>query len=153
MHQLIQKRPCKHYDLVSRFRNLGTNLKNIWLCGTNWCRRDEARQPLSRKVAIPSGRLSPYRMMVAARLVILILFIQYRVLHPVPDAVGLWLTSVICEIWLTLSWIIDQIPKWFPIDRETYLDRLSLRYIDLAHQNKRLTHLFKSLNKITHFWA
>ncbi|XP_028760885.1 cellulose synthase A catalytic subunit 7 [UDP-forming] [Neltuma alba] len=90
--------------------------------------RDEARQPLSRKVAIPSGRLSPYRMMVAARLVILLLFLQYRVLHPVPDAVGLWLVSVICEIWLTLSWIIDQIPKWFPIGRETYLDRLSLRF-------------------------
>ncbi|KAK4265407.1 hypothetical protein QN277_026464 [Acacia crassicarpa] len=90
--------------------------------------REEARKTLSRKVAIPSGRLSPYRMMVAARLVILLLFLQYRVLHPVPDAIGLWLTSVVCEIWLTLSWIIDQIPKWFPIDRETYLDRLSLRF-------------------------
>ncbi|KAF7838126.1 cellulose synthase A catalytic subunit 7 [UDP-forming]-like isoform X2 [Senna tora] len=90
--------------------------------------RDEARQPLSRKVAIPSGKLSPYRMVVVGRLVILVMFLQYRMFHPVPDAVGLWLISVICEVWLTLSWIIDQLPKWFPIDRETYLDRLSIRF-------------------------
>ncbi|KAK1300693.1 Cellulose synthase A catalytic subunit 2 [UDP-forming] [Acorus calamus] len=48
--------------------------------------------------------------------------------HPVPNAYGLWLTSVICEIWFAISWILDQFPKWSPIERETYLDRLSLRY-------------------------
>ncbi|KAL2531327.1 Cellulose synthase A catalytic subunit 6 [UDP-forming] [Abeliophyllum distichum] len=35
---------------------------------------------------------------------------------------------VICEIWFAVSWILDQFPKWYPIERETYLDRLSLRY-------------------------
>jgi cellulose synthase A len=35
---------------------------------------------------------------------------------------------VICEIWFAISWILDQFPKWFPINRETYLDRLSFRY-------------------------
>jgi cellulose synthase A len=91
------------------------------------CRKDETRQPLSRKVAIPSGKLSPYRMMVVTRLILLILFFEYRIFHPVPEAIGLWFISVSCEIWLALSWIVDQIPKWFPIDRETYLDRLSVR--------------------------
>ncbi|KAK7354366.1 hypothetical protein VNO80_19826 [Phaseolus coccineus] len=86
------------------------------------------KEPLSRKVAIPSGKLSPYRMMVVARFLLLLLFFQYRIFHPVPDAVGLWFISVTCEIWLALSWMIDQIPKWFPIDRETYLDRLSIRF-------------------------
>ncbi|XP_019415365.1 PREDICTED: cellulose synthase A catalytic subunit 7 [UDP-forming]-like isoform X1 [Lupinus angustifolius] len=90
--------------------------------------KEETRQPLSRKVAIPSGKLSPYRMMVVARLIILLLFFQYRIFHPVSDAVGLWITSVVCEIWLALSWLVDQLPKWFPIDRETYLDRLSIRF-------------------------
>ncbi|KAI9078313.1 hypothetical protein K1719_039689 [Acacia pycnantha] len=64
---------------------------------------DEGRQPLSRKIPIP-------------------------ILHPVNDAYALWLTSVICEIWFAVSWIMDQFPKWYPIERETYLDRLSLRY-------------------------
>ncbi|KAF3541591.1 hypothetical protein F2Q69_00018949 [Brassica cretica] len=92
------------------------------------CRIDEARQPLSRKVPIASSKINPYRMVIVARLVILAVFLRYRLLNPVHDALGLWLTSVICEIWFAVSWILDQFPKWFPIDRETYLDRLSLRY-------------------------
>ncbi|KAF8695316.1 hypothetical protein HU200_037544 [Digitaria exilis] len=89
---------------------------------------DEARQPLSRKVSIASSKVNPYRMVIVVRLVVLAFFLRYRILHPVPDAIGLWLVSIICEIWFAISWILDQFPKWFPIDRETYLDRLSLRY-------------------------
>ncbi|KAI5442660.1 hypothetical protein KIW84_011626 [Lathyrus oleraceus] len=43
-------------------------------------------------------------------------------------AYPLWLTSAICEIWFALSWILDQLPKWSPINREIYLDRLAIRY-------------------------
>ncbi|EPS71230.1 hypothetical protein M569_03522 [Genlisea aurea] len=89
---------------------------------------DEGRQPLSRKLPISSSQINPYRLIIILRLVVLGLFFQYRILHPVPDAYGLWLTSVICEIWFAVSWILDQFPKWYPIQRETYLDRLSLRY-------------------------
>ncbi|VVB13296.1 unnamed protein product [Arabis nemorensis] len=89
---------------------------------------DEARQPLSRKVSIPSSRINPYRMVIVLRLVILCLFLHYRITNPVPNAFALWLVSVICEIWFALSWILDQFPKWFPVNRETYLDRLALRY-------------------------
>lgn len=90
-------------------------------------RMDEGRQPLSRKIPIPSSKINPYRMIIILRLVILGLFFHYRILNPVKDAFGLWLTSVICEIWFAVSWILDQFPKWYPIERETYLDRLSLR--------------------------
>ncbi|KAK6922888.1 Cellulose synthase, RING-type zinc finger [Dillenia turbinata] len=89
---------------------------------------DEGRQPLSRKLPIPSSKINPYRMIIVIRLVILGFFFHYRILHPVNDAYGLWLTSIICEIWFAISWILDQFPKWYPIQRETYLDRLSLRY-------------------------
>ncbi|KAJ7526246.1 hypothetical protein O6H91_17G090000 [Diphasiastrum complanatum] len=89
---------------------------------------DESRQPLSRKVPIPSSKINPYRMIIILRLVIIGFFFRYRILNPVPNAYPLWLTSVICEIWFAFSWILDQFPKWFPINRETYLDRLSLRY-------------------------
>ncbi|XP_024972222.1 cellulose synthase A catalytic subunit 2 [UDP-forming]-like [Cynara cardunculus var. scolymus] len=89
---------------------------------------DEGRQPLSRKLPIPSSKINPYRMVILMRMAILGLFFHYRILHPVNDAYGLWLTSIICEIWFAVSWILDQFPKWFPIERETYLDRLSLRY-------------------------
>ncbi|KAA8528831.1 hypothetical protein F0562_036186 [Nyssa sinensis] len=89
---------------------------------------DEARQPLSRKLPISSSQINPYRMIIIIRLVVVGFFFHYRVTHPVNDAFALWLVSVICEIWFALSWILDQFPKWLPIDRETYLDRLSLRY-------------------------
>ncbi|KAI4323410.1 hypothetical protein L6164_023018 [Bauhinia variegata] len=89
---------------------------------------DEARQPLSRKVSIASSRINPYRMVIVLRLVILCFFLHYRITNPVPNAYALWLISVICEIWFAISWILDQFPKWLPVNRETYLDRLALRY-------------------------
>ncbi|XP_021673229.2 cellulose synthase A catalytic subunit 3 [UDP-forming] isoform X1 [Hevea brasiliensis] len=89
---------------------------------------DETRQPLSRKVSIPSSRINPYRMVIVLRLIILCIFLHYRITNPVRDAYSLWLISVICEIWFAISWILDQFPKWLPVNRETYLDRLALRY-------------------------
>ncbi|XP_024962230.1 cellulose synthase A catalytic subunit 3 [UDP-forming]-like [Cynara cardunculus var. scolymus] len=89
---------------------------------------DEARQPLSRKVSIPSSRINPYRMVIVLRLIILCIFLHYRITNPVTNAYPLWLLSVICEIWFAVSWILDQFPKWLPVNRETYLDRLALRY-------------------------
>uniref|UniRef100_A0A164VEU1 Cellulose synthase n=1 Tax=Daucus carota subsp. sativus TaxID=79200 RepID=A0A164VEU1_DAUCS len=89
---------------------------------------DEARQPLSRKVSIPSSRINPYRMVIVIRLLVLCKFLHYRLTNPVKNAYPLWLLSVICEIWFAVSWILDQFPKWLPVNRETYLDRLALRY-------------------------
>lgn len=88
----------------------------------------EARQPLWRKVPIPSRLISPYRIVIVVRFVILCFFFHFRILTPAHDAFPLWLISVICEIWFGVSWILDQFPKWLPINRETYLDRLSLRF-------------------------
>lgn len=97
------------------------------------CRNDEARQPLSRKVSIPSSRINPYRMVIVLRLIILCIFLHYRITNPVPNAFALWLISVICEIWFAISWILDQFPKWLPVNRETYLDRLALRFGFSSH--------------------
>ncbi|CAL0333572.1 unnamed protein product [Lupinus luteus] len=89
---------------------------------------DEARQPLSRKVSIPSSKINPYRLVIVLRLIVLCIFLHYRITNPVLNAYPLWLVSVICETWFAISWILDQFPKWLPVNRETYLDRLSLRY-------------------------
>jgi cellulose synthase A len=62
------------------------------------------------------------------RLIIVGVFFQYRVSTPVNDAYPLWLVSVICEVWFAVSWILDQFPKWMPINRQTYLNRLALRF-------------------------
>ncbi|KAM6565051.1 hypothetical protein CsatB_025049 [Cannabis sativa] len=88
----------------------------------------EARQPLWRKIPVSSSLISPYRIVIVLRIIILFFFLQFRVSTPVQDAFPLWLISVMCEIWFALSWIIDQLPKWNPITRETYLDRLCIRF-------------------------
>ncbi|KAL8510425.1 hypothetical protein ACS0TY_017296 [Phlomoides rotata] len=89
----------------------------------------DASEPLSRVFPIPKLQLSPYRAVIIMRLIILgALFFQFHVTHPVDSSFGLWLTSVICEIWFTFSWVLDWFLKWCPINRETYIDRLSARY-------------------------
>uniref|UniRef100_A0A5B7BKR1 Cellulose synthase n=1 Tax=Davidia involucrata TaxID=16924 RepID=A0A5B7BKR1_DAVIN len=88
----------------------------------------DAVQPLSRIVPLPRSQLTPYRIVIIMRLIVLGLFFHYRVTNPVDSAFGLWLTSVICEIWFAVSWVLDQFPKWSPINRETFIDSLSERY-------------------------
>ncbi|XP_030462092.2 cellulose synthase A catalytic subunit 8 [UDP-forming] [Syzygium oleosum] len=88
----------------------------------------DAAEPLSTVIPIPKSKLAPYRTVIIMRLIILALFFHYRVTHPVDSAYGLWLTSIICEIWFAYSWVLDQFPKWSPINRITHVDRLSARY-------------------------
>ncbi|XVE98591.1 hypothetical protein REPUB_Repub03eG0119300 [Reevesia pubescens] len=95
---------------------------------------DDARLLLSRVVLISSSHITHYRVLIILRLIILGFFLQYRATHPVKDAYPFWLTSVICEFWFALSWLLDQFPKWSPINRETYLDRLALRSVLLLYQ-------------------
>ncbi|GKD16111.1 cellulose synthase A catalytic subunit 3 [UDP-forming]-like protein, partial [Tanacetum coccineum] len=100
---------------------------------------DEARQPLSRIVSIPSSRVNPYRMVIVLRLVVLCIFLHYRITNPVINAYPLWLLSVIYEMWFAIPSIIDRFPKWLPINRETYLDRLALSTVDPLKELPLLT--------------
>ncbi|KAI9076448.1 hypothetical protein K1719_041595 [Acacia pycnantha] len=88
----------------------------------------EGAEPLSRVIPVSRTKILPYRIVIIMRLVILGLFFHYRVTNPVESAYPLWMTSVICEIWFAYSWVLDQFPKWSPINRETYLDKLSARF-------------------------
>ncbi|KAF8031008.1 hypothetical protein BT93_D0255 [Corymbia citriodora subsp. variegata] len=88
----------------------------------------DAAEPLSTIIPIHKSKLAPYRTVIIMRLIILALFFHYRVTHPVDSAYPLWLTSIICEIWFAYSWVLDQFPKWSPINRITHVDRLSARH-------------------------
>lgn len=85
---------------------------------------DRPWKPLSRKLPIAAAIISPYRLLILVRLVALAFFLEWRIKHPNENAVWLWLTSVICEIWFAFSWILDQIPKLCPINRVTDLQVL-----------------------------
>ncbi|GAV84804.1 Cellulose_synt domain-containing protein [Cephalotus follicularis] len=85
---------------------------------------DKPWKPLSRKLPIPAAIISPYRLLICVRLVVLGFFLHWRVAHPNEEAIWLWLMSIVCEIWFAFSWILDQIPKLCPINRSTDLEVL-----------------------------
>ncbi|KAH9309751.1 hypothetical protein KI387_037662, partial [Taxus chinensis] len=88
----------------------------------------ELSQPLSLKISVGGIKIHSYRIFIVIRLILVGLFFHMRITEPVKDAYGLWFAAVICEILLGVSWILDQLPKWSPVNRKTYLDRLSSRY-------------------------
>ncbi|OWM67572.1 cellulose synthase-like protein D4 [Punica granatum] len=85
---------------------------------------DKPWKPLSRKLPIPAGIISPYRLLMVVRLVVLVFFLHWRIVHPNEDAVWLWGMSVVCEVWFAFSWILDQVPKVCPVNRATDLQAL-----------------------------
>ncbi|XP_057445300.1 cellulose synthase-like protein D4 isoform X2 [Lotus japonicus] len=85
-------------------------------------------KPLSRKMPIESRIMSPYRMLIVIRFVVLCFFLHWRVAHPNEDAIWLWLMSVTCEIWFAFSWLLDQVPKLCPINRTTDLSVLHEKF-------------------------
>lgn len=59
---------------------------------------------------------------------VLVFFLRWRVLNPNDDAIWLWFMSVVCEIWFAFSWLLDQLPKLFPINRDADLDVLKEKF-------------------------
>lgn len=85
-------------------------------------------RPLTRKLKIPAAIISPYRLLVVIRMVVLGLFLTWRVNHPNNDAIWLWGMSIVCEIWFAFSWVLDQLPKLCPVNRATDLNVLKEKF-------------------------
>ncbi|KAL2540344.1 Cellulose synthase-like protein D4 [Abeliophyllum distichum] len=92
---------------------------------------DKPWRPLSRRLPIPNSIISPYRLLIVVRLVVLGFFLTWRLRHPNDEAIWLWVMSVVCELWFAFSWILDQVPKVNPISRVTYLEVLRDKF-DMA---------------------
>ncbi|KAJ4805181.1 Cellulose synthase family protein [Rhynchospora pubera] len=88
----------------------------------------KAWRPLSRKVKIPDDILNPYRLLVFGRITVLVLFLMWRISHVNTDAVWLWAASVGCEIWFVLTWVLEQLPNLWPINRVAYIGVLKERF-------------------------
>ncbi|CAM8888255.1 unnamed protein product [Rhodiola kirilowii] len=85
-------------------------------------------RPLTRKLKIPAGILSPYRLLIFIRMVVLSLFLMWRITHKNEDAIWLWGMSIVCELWFAFSWLLDQLPKLCPINRSTDLSVLKEKF-------------------------
>ncbi|PPD74645.1 hypothetical protein GOBAR_DD28428 [Gossypium barbadense] len=73
-------------------------------------------------------RFRSQSLLIFLRIVVLGLFLAWRVNHPNNDAIWLWGMSVVCEIWFAFSWLLDQLPKLCPINRSTDLNVLKDKF-------------------------
>ncbi|PSR91608.1 Cellulose synthase-like protein [Actinidia chinensis var. chinensis] len=85
-------------------------------------------RPLTRKLNISAAILSPYRLLIFVRIVVLALFLAWRIRNKNEDAVWLWFMSVVCEVWFAFSWLLDQLPKFCPVNRATDLTVLKEKF-------------------------
>ncbi|WOK99997.1 hypothetical protein Cni_G08709 [Canna indica] len=76
---------------------------------------------LSRKIDLSASVLVPYRLLIFFRIVVLGIYLAWRIKNRNEDAVWLWGMSVICEIWFTFSWLLEQLPKLCPVKRAVEL--------------------------------
>ncbi|XP_010914015.1 cellulose synthase-like protein D4 [Elaeis guineensis] len=89
---------------------------------------DKPWKPLTRKIQMPAGIISPYRLLIVGRLIGLFFFLGWRVKHPNEEAMWLWGLSIVCELWFAFSWLLDVLPKLRPINRETDLSVLKDKF-------------------------
>jgi hypothetical protein len=68
------------------------------------------------------------RILVLIRFVALAFFLMWRMKHINNDATWLWGMSIVCELWFAFSWVLDQLPKLFPINRATDLSVLKEKF-------------------------
>uniref|UniRef100_A0A7N0TTC7 Uncharacterized protein n=1 Tax=Kalanchoe fedtschenkoi TaxID=63787 RepID=A0A7N0TTC7_KALFE len=59
------------------------------------------------------------RLLILIRFLALSWFLAWRIRHPNPDAMWLSIASIVCEVWFAFSWLLDQLPKLCPVNRET----------------------------------
>ncbi|CAK7357456.1 unnamed protein product [Dovyalis caffra] len=78
------------------------------------------RRPLTQRSKIHAALLCSYWFLSILRMVSLGLFLEWRIKHPNDDAI----MFVICETWFAFTWLLDQLPKLFPVNRSANLEVL-----------------------------
>ncbi|KAL3812365.1 hypothetical protein ACJIZ3_013633 [Penstemon smallii] len=96
---------------------------------------DKPWKPLTRKVTVPPGVLSPYRVLIVFRMIALSLFLTWRIRNPNRDAMWLWAMSIVCEVWFSFSWLLDILPKFNPINRTADLSALKEKFESASPSN------------------
>ncbi|KAL8255695.1 hypothetical protein R6Q59_030762 [Mikania micrantha] len=85
---------------------------------------DKPWRPLTRRLPMPKSIISPYRLLIVVRFIVLCFYLTWRISHPNDEAMWLWFMSIVCEMWFAFSWILDQIPKLCPVNRSADLQLL-----------------------------
>ncbi|KAC9404467.1 hypothetical protein E3N88_45891 [Mikania micrantha] len=73
---------------------------------------DKPWRPLTRRLPMPKSIISPYRLLIVVRFIVLCFYLTWRISHPNDEAMWLWFMSIVCEMWFAFSWILDQIQSF-----------------------------------------
>ncbi|KAF3583335.1 hypothetical protein F2Q69_00025672 [Brassica cretica] len=95
--------------------------------GGTWFVPDVEDPPPESRGDVSVGKLNGL-LLIVLRLVALGLFLTWRIRHPNREAMFLWGSSTVCELWFAFSWLLDQLPKLCPVNRLTDLDVLKERF-------------------------
>jgi hypothetical protein len=78
-----------------------------------------------------------YRLLIIVRLIAVLLFFAWRIRHNKSDIMWFWTVSIVGDVWFGFSWLLNQLPKFNPV--ETIPDLAALkRHFDLPDGTSRL---------------
>ncbi|KAL6657834.1 hypothetical protein ACP70R_005614 [Stipagrostis hirtigluma subsp. patula] len=87
------------------------------------------RRPLLfRNKRVKRHILYPYRFLIFARLIAIILFFIWRMENNISDVKWLWALSVAGDVWFGFSWLLNQLPRFSPMKSIPNLAALSHQY-------------------------
>ncbi|CAO1941650.1 unnamed protein product [Urochloa humidicola] len=86
------------------------------------------RPLLFRNKRVKRTILYPYRFLILARLIAIILFFIWRVKKNTADVEWLWALSVAGDVWFGFSWLLNQLPRLNPIKSIPDLAALERHY-------------------------
>uniref|UniRef100_A0A0D9X064 Glycosyltransferase 2-like domain-containing protein n=1 Tax=Leersia perrieri TaxID=77586 RepID=A0A0D9X064_9ORYZ len=138
--------------LVSRISSIGADRKaaagvakgKYWAAADKAERRaakenggEDGRPLLYRSYKVKGALLHPYRALIIAHLIAVLLFFVWRIRHNNSDIMWFWTLSVVGDGWFGFSWLLNQLPKFNPV--KTIPDLAALRqYCDLPDGSSRL---------------
>ncbi|KAG8080166.1 hypothetical protein GUJ93_ZPchr0007g3333 [Zizania palustris] len=101
------------------------------------CGGEDGRPLLFRSYKVKGALLHPYRALIFARLIGVLLFFGWRIKHNNSDIMWFWTLSVVGDVWFGFSWLLNQLPKFNPI--KTIPDLAALKqHCDLSDGSSRL---------------
>nr|CAB3454608.1 unnamed protein product [Digitaria exilis] len=98
---------------------------------------EDGRALLYRTYKVKGALLHPYRLLIIARLIAVLLFFAWRIRHNNSDVMWFWTLSIVGDVWFGFSWLLNQLPKFNPV--KTIPDLAALkRHFDLPDGTSRL---------------
>ncbi|KAG6485041.1 hypothetical protein ZIOFF_053569 [Zingiber officinale] len=116
----ISEESCAECSVSGELKAVVNRAGALSLLETEETRRNnlgKQNRLMSRKINVPAAILAPYRLLILFRIIVLGLYHAWRIKNRNEDAMWLWGISVVCEIWFSCSWLLEQLPKLNPVKR------------------------------------